>query len=90
MRTEIEGITNENQKEKSVDSSFLWKMIELKIREQSARYAKTKTAKMSLKEKELERAISIIQRQIESSESTTDEKNALHRELESKTRELEK
>ena len=45
---------------------------------------------MSLKEKELERAISIIQRQIESSESTTDEKNALHRELESKTRELEK
>lgn len=33
MRTEIEGITNENQKEKSVDSSFLWKMIKLKIRD---------------------------------------------------------
>ena len=46
IKTTIEGVKDEYQNEKSVNASLLWEMIELKVREQSLRYAKTKKAKI--------------------------------------------
>ena len=64
-------------------------MVKLKVREQTVKYAKMKKAKMSREEEELEKRINILQRQIDSGGSNTNEKLAIHLELEEKTKKLE-
>ena len=88
-KTTIESVKNEYQNDKSVNVSLLWEMIELKVREQTLRYAKTKKAKM-LREEELEKEINILQRQIDSSCNNANEKLAIDIQLDQKTKELEK
>ena len=61
-------------------------MVKLKVREQTVKYVKTKNAKMSREEEELEKRINIPQRQCDSGCSKDDEKLAIHTELEEKLR----
>ena len=43
IETTIEGVQDECQNDKLVSASLLWKMIKLKVREQTPRYANKQT-----------------------------------------------
>ena len=89
IRTTIEDVKSEYQNDLSVKASLLWEMVKSKVREQTVKYAKMKKAKMSREEEELEKRINILQRQIDSGGSNSNEKLAIHFELEEKTNKLE-
>ena len=63
---------------------------QLKVREQTLRYAKIKKAKMLREEEELEKKINMLQRQIDLGCDNANEKLAINIQLEQKTKELEK
>ena len=74
----------------SHNAALMWGMIELKIREQSIKYAKDRRTKTSKREEEIEKAINVLQELIESSNKGDREKEEASRDLEEKRTELEK
>ena len=57
IRATIQKVTDEYVNDYSVNPTLLWKMIEIKIREQSIKYAKDRRTKTSRREEEIEKAI---------------------------------
>ena len=58
----------------AVKPALLWEVIELKVREQSLKFAVGKKAKLNRKEEELERRINVLQNLIESNHIREQEK----------------
>jgi len=87
----IECVKKEYQNDQSINASLLWQMVNLQVREQTPRYAKTEKAKMLREEEEeLEKTINKVQRQIDSACNNANKKLVINIQLEKKTRKLEK
>ena len=72
IKSTIQAAKEEYQNDDTVNHALLWKMIKMKIREQSLKYAAAKKTKILKREEELEKAINL---QIYM-ETTSDEENA--------------
>ena len=90
LRATIQKVTDEYVTDYSVNPTLLWKMIELKNREQSIKYAKDRRTKTSRREEQIEKAINDLQELIESSNKGDREKKRSLQGLEEKKTELEK
>ena len=90
IRATIKKVTDEYVNDYSINPTLMWKMIKLKIREQSIKYAKDRRTKTSRREEEIEKAINDLQELIESSNKGDREKKEASRDLEEKKTELEK
>lgn len=90
IRAVIKETHDEYRNDDIVNYALLWEVLELKIREQSLKYAAAKKAKLSRREEELEKEINSLQNQIDRTFMQPNDKAEASGTLEAKKRELEK
>ena len=67
IKATIQETVDEYKNDTTVSPALLWEMIKLKVREKSICYGKSKKAKMTRKEEELEKNIATLEKQIDNS-----------------------
>ena len=90
IRTTMKIVTDKYVNDDSLNPTFMWEMIKLKIREHSIKYAKDRRTKTSRREEGIEKAINFLQELIESSNKGDREKEEASRDSGRKKTELEK